>query len=114
MCDAGLKRAEGQPASREREILVSKFKNSLAYYYAETGTPEYEGRARKYVDEALAIRPDETACLDTKAYVKIVYGKDRGEVMEGVTLAEDARRKSMENEFYFKHIEKARRRLASL
>jgi len=112
--EAGLKRAQEEPEVKDREKVISKLKNSLAYYYAETGRPEYEETARKYVDEALNIRPDEVACLDTKAYVKIVYGKDRNEIEEGITLAEEARRRGLEDEFYFKHVEKARQRLASL
>ncbi len=114
VCKSGLERAEADSSLEGRDIWISKLKNSLAYYYAETGRAEYEDAARRYVEEAIRIRPEEMACLDTKAYVKIVYGKDRGEVLEGVTLAEDARRKGLEDEFYFKHIEKARQRLASL
>jgi len=111
IAESALHLVESAPPSKEQGELIGKFKNSLAYYYADTGRSHYEELARKYTEAACATRPGDVRPLDTKGYVKIVYGKDKQEVLEGIKLCEDARRGGTSENFYFKHIEKARRRL---
>lgn len=93
---------------------VLRFKNSLAYYYAETDRPQYEELARQYAREAREARPDDVAAIDTEGYVKISFAKTRREVEEGVALSEEARRRGAPFEAYAKDVAKASRRLESL
>ncbi len=66
--------------------LIAKFKNSLAYYYAESGDPKYKDLARNYVAEAVKALPGNVEVLDTFGCVKIAYGENREEVKEGIDL----------------------------
>jgi len=95
------------------ETLISKAKNSLAYYLTETGDPAYEKTARQYAAEARQARPG-SATVDTEGFVKITYGKSKEEVLEGVNLCERARRMGAPFEAYVKHITKAKERLEAL
>lgn len=94
--------------------MVAKFKNSLAYYYAETANPEYEELARQYANDACEARPTEPKPLDTRGYVLIVYGKTREEILEGVDLCHQALSMGLSFAFYTKNVTRASERLKNL
>ncbi len=109
VAEKGLRLAEKVDRS-----LVSRFRNSLAYYYADTGKRQFEKQARKYAVEALKARPGEPACLDTLGYVKITYGRTKREVSEGVDLCDQARRKGVPFSGYVKHVTRANQRIQTM
>lgn len=90
-------------------VKIMKFKNSLAYYYADTGNKKYEDRARSYIEEACKENPEDLAKLDTKGYVKIVYGRTKEEIIDGVSLCFTAFKNDPEHFSvpYAKHVKKA-------
>jgi hypothetical protein len=93
----------------EKRIL--RFENSLAYYYADAEKMEKEELARKYAEEAVSRRPDDTAPLDTLGFVKITYGKTREEILDGAKMCTKALEKGAEFELYAKHVARANMRL---
>lgn len=107
--EKGLRIAEKQGD----KLGINKLKNSLAYYYADTGDSRFEDSARTYAEEAYAARLGEAEPMDTKGYVKIIYGKTAEEIEEGIYLCEEARRQGISFEFYIKHITKAAERRRS-
>ena len=110
VAEKGLKVAE----KKEDQVGINKVKNSLAYYYADLGDPNYKNIARRYAEEALSASPENPAPMDTKGYVKIVYGKKIEEIKEGINLCEEARRRGAPLKLYIKHLSKATERLRSL
>lgn len=114
LVELGLERCRKLPESEDKKILLGKFTNSLAYYLADQGKPENEERARQLIEEALSLRPGDPTVVDTKGYVKISFGKTRQEILEGISICEDARRDGERVEVYFKAIGKARERLEKL
>jgi len=94
----------------------NKFKNSLAYYYADTGREDYENLARSYIEEASKDHPQDLAKMDTKGYVKIVYGKTKEEIFEGMDLCLRVYQEDTEHfkTPYEKHMKKATERLSTL
>jgi len=107
----GLKRAEERKADDKASIL--RFKNSLAYYYAELKRPEDEEKAREFSRDAYEGREDERP-IDTRGYVLISYGKNVKEILEGVELCEEARRRGIPFSLYHKHIDRAFEKLKEL
>jgi hypothetical protein len=101
-------------AAEKDPTLTSKFKNSLAYYYADGGAPQHEKLAREYAAEARQERPDNAGTLDTEGYVEITYGKTPEEVLRGVSICDEARKRGVPFAAYAKHIAKANRRLETL
>lgn len=99
---------------RKDQVGINRLKNSLAYYYADLGEPDYEKMARSHAEEAFSARPEDPAPMDTKGYVKITYGKHREEIEEGICLCEEARRKGAPLKLYLKHIARAAKRLRVL
>ena len=87
--------------------------NSLAYYYADAQKPEYEEKARAYIKEAREHRPDAMEPLDTEGFVLIVYGRDKQEVIEGISLCTEALEKGLPFEAYENHLQKAGERIKS-
>lgn len=76
---------------RNDTTLEGRLKNSLAYYYAQTRKPDYEDKARQYIADARRLAPDMIMeIVDTEGFIKIVYGKTRSEVTEGVDLCYQA------------------------
>jgi tetratricopeptide (TPR) repeat protein len=81
----------------EDPIVIAKIKNSLAYYYADAVREDKADDARELVEEAIKISESEknhtqyAKCLDTRGYVKIVFGTSNEEVLDGVKDCEDAR-----------------------
>jgi tetratricopeptide (TPR) repeat protein len=76
---------------RNDTMLEGRLKNSLAYYYALTQKPDYEDKARQYIADARRLIPDMIMeIVDTEGFIKIVYGKTRSEVTEGVELSYQA------------------------
>ena len=101
-----------QLAPQKDPSLVTKFQNSLAYYYAETASPKYEGLAREYVAAARLSEPTNPGFLETEGFVKITYGKTKEEILEGVALSEETRRRGGPFELYAKNISRAATRLS--
>lgn len=101
--------------SPDNEEFIYKFKNSLAYYYAELAKPENKEDALRYSREAMEQRKDAQP-IDTRGYVLISYGENPDEILEGVGLCEDARRKEGIASFpiYYKNISRAFNRLKEL
>jgi hypothetical protein len=91
--------------------LESALKSSLAYYYADVGTADYEERARRYAAESLASPSYEREKLDTHGFVLIVYGKDKDEILRGLKMCRDAWDRGLPIESYHRHFEKAYARL---
>ncbi|MGO8733624.1 MAG: hypothetical protein ACLQVM_12640 [Terriglobia bacterium] len=85
--------------------------NSLAYYYADAQKPEYEEKARAYIKEAREHRPDAMEPLDTEGFVLIAYGRDKQEVIEGISLCTEALEKGVPFEAYANHLQKAGERI---
>jgi hypothetical protein len=117
----------------EDRILIAT-KNCLAYYYADAVREDKAGYARDLVEEALEEalkssesenydqRPDlaaapvlplSTKCLDTRGYVKITFGTNKEQIVDGITDCEEARRLG-DDALYFKHINRAHQRLMAL
>lgn len=94
--------------------LESALKSSLAYYYADVGTAEYEERARRYAAESLSSPTYEREKLDTQGFVLIVYGKDKDEILRGLKMCRDAWDRGLPIESYHRHFEKAYTRLKAL
>lgn len=94
------------------QTLINKYKNSLAYYYADVGDQTNAVQALRYASEAQKAREGEAGPLDTLGYVQIVFGSTEEEILEGVMRCEDARRTG-KVPFYLhsKHIRKAHERL---
>lgn len=102
--------------SKGDKETTNKFKNSLAYFYADTGKEDYENLARLYIEEAYKDQPKNLNRIDTKGYVKIVYGKTKEEIFEGMDLCLQAYKEDTEHFkiTYEKHIKKATERLSAL
>jgi hypothetical protein len=93
---------------------LTKFKNSLAYYYADAGRTDKREVAIEYAESASQERGDATT-LDTLGFVKIVYGTTEEEVMAGVNLCTKAwQQMGGPFELYSKHIRRATLRLEEL
>src|SRR3989304_7156926 len=104
--EEGLKFAE-MTGSQEALDLV-RLKNNLAYYYADSGDPKYKTQAEIYISEVLNQDPENPLHIDTAGYIKIVFGNTKSEILQGVNLCEDARRKGSSFEIYIKHVNKAK------
>jgi hypothetical protein len=107
--EQGLEEANARSAD-----LVPKFKNSLAYFYAESAKPEYEKKAREYIAAARQDRPNHPSPLDTAGFVEIVYAKTREDVLKGVALCEEARKLGLRFESYAISIERAGKKIQAL
>jgi hypothetical protein len=70
--------------------MINKFKNSLAYYYADSGNSEYEEQAMSYIADVISERSADPTVIDTKGYVKIQFGKTKEEILEGLQLCFEA------------------------
>lgn len=103
-----------QLATQKDPALVPDFQDSLAYYYSDAQESKYEGLAREYIAAALVTNPEEPEYLDTEGFVKITFGKTRGEILEGVGLWEVARRRGVSFQLYAKHIARAQERLSAM
>jgi len=85
----------------------NEFKNSLAYFFADTDNEEYEALARRYSEESYNAEPNSLSRMDTEGYVKISFGKDEKEVSEGMHLCMQAYiAESKFPELYRKHLNK--------
>jgi ppGpp synthetase/RelA/SpoT-type nucleotidyltranferase len=77
--------------SDRQEIAASRA--NVAAYLAEVGHERMEERARELVEKVIEYRgrenlpPDE---LDTVGLVKIVFGKTKGEIQDGIRLCKEA------------------------
>jgi hypothetical protein len=98
----------------DNTVLISRFQNSLAYYYADAEMPGKESLALEYAEAAVKRRPDEASPLDTLGFVKITYGKTRNDVLEGVKLCTRAFEQGTRFELYAKHVGRANSRLVQL
>lgn len=110
VAEAGLDRAQSTGESFE---TLLRFKNSLAYYYADARISEKEELAREYAEEAYRGRPGSPAVIDTLGYVRIQFGRTREEVLAGMELCELAYKQGYPY-FYEKHFKSAGQRLAEL
>ena len=93
---------------------LSKFRNSLAYYYADAGRIAKREVAFQYAQEALAERPQDPGPIDTMGFLKIVFGQTEQEIVEGVELCTKAWKAGGPLELYAKHIQKAAARLEKI
>ncbi len=108
VAEEGLERIEP-----DNEKYILRFKNNLAYFYADLRKPEDEEKARDYIQEARKGCSDANA-IDTEGYVLISYGKSEKEILEGVKLCEEARQKGIEFKLYHRHVTRAYERLKEL
>jgi len=83
VAEQALSTAQTRAADRD---AMNRIRNSLAYYYAESGKEEYEDSARSLIEEFTAEELESPNRLDTKGYIKIVFGKTKEEVYEGMDL----------------------------
>lgn len=93
---------------------ITKFENSLAYYYAEQADPRNEAAARLYAVSARKNSPNRAETLDTEGYVKITYGKTKEEVLEGLSLCGQAKELGVPILGYEKAVKRAADRLSKL
>lgn len=100
-----------QLVADDDNVRLSRFHNSLAYYYADADMPEKATIALEYAQDAVKLRPNEASPLDTLGFVKITYGKTREEILEGVELCTRAFSRGTKFELYAKNIAKANNRL---
>lgn len=95
-------------------LALSKFRNSLAYYYGEAGRTDEREVAFQYAQEALNERPNDPGPMDTMGFLKIVFGETEEEIIEGVELCTQAWKAGGPLELYAKHIQKAATRLEQI
>lgn len=107
VAEEGLKLAENEEDK-------SRYKNTLAYYYAESENQVYEQLARQYATEARTARPDDPATLDTDGYVRISFATTFDEVKEGLGLCVQAMNMGYSPELYFRASERAKKKFATL
>jgi tetratricopeptide (TPR) repeat protein len=95
----------------DSSFVIGRLKNSIAYYYAQSGDLKYRKQAFKYVEEAKDLIPQEKmSVLDTEGFVKIAFG-DKQEVDEGVELiTELAKHMKMYGKSFYLAMELAKRR----
>lgn len=111
IAEIGLKIAL-KVGDNERSLQL---KNDLAYYYADSGKLEYESNAKQYSKEAYEEKPDVPSRKDTKGYVKIVYGENRKEVIDGMKLCLEAfASEKTDKEVYEKHLKKGMDKLLTV
>ena len=105
LAERGMKLVKGNTK------LLSRFQNSLAYYYADSDIPGRALLALEYAEGAVKARPNEASPMDTLGFVKISYGKTKEEILEGVKLCTQAYELGTRFELYAKNIAKANNRL---
>ncbi len=103
---------------------VNNAKANIAYFIAELGDKTKESQARSCISEARDLNrggnPQEAAFLDTEGYVKIIFGKNFEEVLEGLNCCGQAYKqcksedKEIAKSFLEFHRYKACRRLLQL
>lgn len=102
----------GMKLVKDDAKLLSRFQNSLAYYYADSDISEKASVALEYAEQAVKARPSEASPMDTLGFVKISYGKTKEEVLEGLKLCIRAYELGARFELYEKDVAKANNRLA--
>jgi tetratricopeptide (TPR) repeat protein len=95
-------------------LPVRDLKNNLAYYYADKVDAEKREQAFQYARESVDDGAEDYAALDSLGFVTITFALTAEEVLEGLTMCEDARRQGAEIVLYFKHVLLAEARLAEL
>jgi hypothetical protein len=95
-------------------MLISRFENSLAYYYADARKEDREDAATRYAEAAVKARPGESGPLDTLGFVKITYSRTREGILEGVDLCNRAMKMGGDFDLYTKHVARASQRLEQL
>lgn len=70
------------------EDVILNFKNNIAYYSAIEGIQE--PTARRYAKEIYKNNPLDPALIDTYGYVKLRFAKNREEILEALSLFEEA------------------------
>ena len=94
-------------------ILLAKFKNSIAYYYADANRFDKADVARQYAMEAHSQRSHEPASMDTLGYVLITFGT-ADEVRKGLDLCFEAWKAGTSIDVFDANVNKAKRRLIAL
>jgi len=118
VAEKGLKKFEH---SKEDQLAVMGLRNSLAYYYADSGDLSKKEISLQLINEALSYWQHELSqregagadierryanSLDTLGFIKITFGETVEELREGEMLCKKALDMGLESDLYIKHFSK--------
>jgi tetratricopeptide (TPR) repeat protein len=117
--ESGLRQVEQKQMIATPDEL-DRLRNSLAYYYADANLLDKGEEALRFSEEVVAHRIPQGEskslglALATRGYVKITFGNNRDQIIEGIKDCEDGRRMGASEDLFFKNLARAQGRLAKL